>query len=1342
MSIGDRPYIGTYALNNRGLVRHVPDCLVYINGSLDISGCSGCGGRIDLQQFISATSVDAGVETGGASASVTLHIPRSEGASFFRDGQFILKPGLEINIYYRGYFPVSGILADKPPSETGGVDVSNSVMYPYYHVFHGVVTNTSYEYSGGEHTASLTCADMLHFWNYQVMSTSGSLFGARPSNSGLKFTLTGNSFREMTPYSIVYTLYREVMGAAGGVEFTMSQTTNQAAKGGSGDDLWSLAILYWEQRFSSNFNSLRMYGTDGSLYNAFQQAFVGQLSSEQVRNLAKEFAEPSNKEKAWTAFDGDAKVARLLGYDVAGTYMSGKSEKDAKKGGAGINVAQMQAYITDISTFGQVNLWESTYETKMNVVQQVSQVTGFEFFQDVDGDFVFKPPFYNLDTSSNRVFVIKDIDLISITFTEAEPEVTALSVKSSYYSNMTGIGVEGTPFGVGASYIDYRLVAQFGFRQNTFEAAYLTDSKALFYACVSRMDLFNLNMHTASCQIPLRPELRPGFPVYLEPFDCFYYLKSFSHTFSFGGQCTTNLTLAGRRAKFYAPGVAPLDGAKPTVDNIFLSDPWLPPTPLETQGNDQVPRLQGFPNVVLAIDNELLNPNYFSVGLSLTELSTEAGMQALIRKAKDLGVLQVDEEAAGEKGRRGQWLEGPFLLQSGRSAAIKIPSATDLLAQAASYQTSYQANRPKLDPKTEDGGYNTTILDTELAKETASDVQAIIDAIQAMSKTGIEDGDQTANYLTMLNDTKASFNPGAATPGYYRYYSSSHPDPEQQGMKEMVADASTSGTTQAGDLIHLDSPKTVIGFQKNSTTLGKITVTAGIPLMRPNTGAGDARAVATPTHMIGTLAFAQSRTTEEISVPLVSSSRINSYPKKKYEEVVIPRLRAVADYSSGEAVQSRFAGLYATLALLVTEVPKTLDLTNLEKTEVPIFPAALASLPCQTTDYRGQKVGDNLDKLVEELFKSESEGVKTIAKTLAKALSDPVQAIFKNAFEERKAEVGAPKQVKGATTEQVQANTDAYAELDIAWGNLIIDSSSDDQAVSVQGDKAAPLKIQIPKFSDESKQYTPVFPVSDERGYEVIGSYRYGRGLSTAQGGSFQQLHDVDFYALGNVDAIDMFIQEIQNQDSLAIALGVVAESFPEEAAALAAASGVQATGGNDILAAVSADPTQFETGFANFMSSTNDASQKVTTTNAAYSLADLGLQTSRQVCSCKSAEADVLLMAYGEQGFVATDQPDVVSQWMADQNLAISKAWEASQEALRGQVLDGSTRNLSDAFKAAKGQLVSGMSSAVGDFEQAKGDLQAAGAAVKSDAESIPDSVLSYPDEAVSFFNPNPDED
>jgi hypothetical protein len=165
-NISDRPYTGTWGNNMRQVVRHTPDGMVFINGDLALPGCERCRGRIDIQRYVTGISVDASTQPGGLSATLTLSVPKISGDQIFRDGYNKLYPGLEVHIYMRGFFPTTGFLGAAGTGSDiqlregfgGNVEWDNVPIYPYYPVFHGVVTNVTYDYSGGEYHASVSCA--------------------------------------------------------------------------------------------------------------------------------------------------------------------------------------------------------------------------------------------------------------------------------------------------------------------------------------------------------------------------------------------------------------------------------------------------------------------------------------------------------------------------------------------------------------------------------------------------------------------------------------------------------------------------------------------------------------------------------------------------------------------------------------------------------------------------------------------------------------------------------------------------------------------------------------------------------------------------------------------------------------------------------------------------------------------------------------------------------------------------------------------------------------------------------------------------------------------------------
>lgn len=905
MAIVDRPYAGNWQPNLRQVIQYTPDMLVYLNGDTSMPGCQTCRHNIDLQEFVTSVSVDCGTEPGASNASISLSIPRFYGDSLFRDGNTILKTALEVHLYARGYFPMKGLAT--PSAKVGNVALSDIPQYPYYPVFHGVVTSVSHEYSGGYYSATITCNGMLHFWQHMKLASSGSYFGSRPNNSGVRTTLRGHPFSGMTPYAIIYNLFRDTAGAAAGVGFALQSRTNfRATSSTTRDSIFSLAMRYWERRFRDRAYGLRMHGASGQMFTASQQAYISQFrtSSAAGRFITANLEQrtggrnPLAQDQALLLGLRSESDGRVLRQPDLGLLPS------ANGGGFGLNVTAMQAFVTDISTFGQVNFFESTYESKLDVATQVTGITGYEFYQDVDGDLVFKPPLYNLDTSSSRVYRIEPIDIISINFTESEPEATYVIVKGGPFANMRGV-VDEAEWGMRSVYVDYKGVAQYGWREHSIETSYYSNARSAFFAGVAQLDRINAAANSCSITIPMRAELRPGYPVYIPNIDCFYYIQSLSHAFSFGGQCTTTLNLVARRRKFLPPGSASVDAGAHGVSTVDLANTSLPPKALQALTPDGVPRLIGFPNVVMALDPTNINPLFFVYGFQAEETVLTTGNTEQIARNRQLFLssfihVLVDRNILGLSSSvpaTSNPLEGPWTIQTDENSEITFTRA-DLLQTLGNFisfrtaartaiptlreeYTRLAAARYTLDRKAsrtadEETRLTRTIPDRMRQIEndistlqanfgtrseqvngqgtqgfgTLSQSQASIQASQTAIQTanehdphhhrnpaahhprgrnqtrhgasrnrsellgvlawlinqarpqtqgpGMQDQsydptgtvNESATILELLNDRKASMS--INTPGYYRYYSSSHPNPNQQGYSPIGTSAGSS----------------------------------------------------------------------------------------------------------------------------------------------------------------------------------------------------------------------------------------------------------------------------------------------------------------------------------------------------------------------------------------------------------------------------------------------------------------------------------------------------------------------------------------------------------------------
>lgn len=867
-SIEKSAYRGSWKLNQRPVVKYTPDALVFLNGETSLPGCSVCRGRIEVQRFITQLSVDAGTDTLSHTASISMSVPKTQGQQLGIDGHFKIHPGLEVNIYMRGWFPLRGTFSGFTREEFVGSDEddpedpSKWVSYPYYPVFHGMITGVDGpSYSDGSYTVNFSCSSLLHFWQYVNISTSAANLAQKPTNDPSRPTLFGHTFNNMHPFGIMYTLYRDVAGAAAGVEFALSGQSNVDASAGGlaaaasdgGRQLYDNVALYWEQRFKTRIQNLRMYGVNGRLFNSAQQAYLGSASNRDLQNLlpSTQYGDPKGQRPEIDPFSSNFSIAKALGLADGGMDVTFASFATEGTDLASLNLLDMFAFTQAVAEVGTVNLWETTYQTKIDIANAVCEITGYEFYQDVDGDLVFKPPFYNLDTSSNRYYRLEDTDIISFSQNEKEPQATYINVRGTWFKGWTDIVPNDGATAKRSVYVDYKLVARFGWRQASLDISYTTDPRMLFYIGMARMDLLNIDVHSAQCTIPIRPELRPGYPVYVPYLDSYFYITQLSHSFSFGGQCTTSLTLTCRRSKFYAPGF--LEKPNPgesAISKIRLDRTDLPPRPLEVydKGSNTF-RIVGFPNVVMALDPTKANPSFFPVGAGIDYLGSIEDVRILFNALREdianlsPAVLQV----------------APFYVDSDKKIKPQVPTEEiryrlqtgpnpedyiefgldDLIAGFSDLQSlrnrvqSYEQelgqkkaeiaaaierdNKFVTVERLKEGNQSTNsqidqlrVEENVLARQVdfekanldlyqgaeGGNRNILIQLLKALQthrgnparrKLDESGGDVAASYFEALMHLKSQYL-AEALPGRYRYYSSAHPDPSMQGQPILIWD--------------------------------------------------------------------------------------------------------------------------------------------------------------------------------------------------------------------------------------------------------------------------------------------------------------------------------------------------------------------------------------------------------------------------------------------------------------------------------------------------------------------------------------------------------------------------
>ena len=499
------PFQGTFQPNIRPTVVTAPDAIVFINGEQEIIGCPNCSRAFNFNKYITSIQTDLSVDSAPGSATISLSIPRHTIDDFYFDGNAVISPMMEVEIFAKGYYLVEGV-----PQ--------------YYPIFWGLVTEVGDNYSGGEHTVSIHCADILKWWEICKMNINPAY--TVPSGQTGRNVITGNTFAQSNPYDIIFTLalqsFGDVIVGTGSLNNFVQESKQRSTFNAALSDI----MFYWQKRFSRVRSNLLLYGTQG----------VAVRGDTLYQNYSRQNLGPTPT-RTWVA----AQVQNGNGGPDGGNIVFNPSSN------------AVTPYRFVLSNAGQIDLWQSEYQTKLEIANACKEAIGFEFYMDVTGDIVFKPPFYNLDILSNKpTSWIQDIDVIDWDFSESESEVVTQIVLQGQYGGTQDYGMpaELSPF---TTVTDYHLLRKYGWRSQNYNSEFMSSPQLMFYHGLDVLDRINSKRHRGSVSIPMRPELRLGFPIYVAPKDQIWYVNGISHNIAFGSRATTSLTLTAKRSKFIAP---------------------------------------------------------------------------------------------------------------------------------------------------------------------------------------------------------------------------------------------------------------------------------------------------------------------------------------------------------------------------------------------------------------------------------------------------------------------------------------------------------------------------------------------------------------------------------------------------------------------------------------------------------------------------------------------------------------------------------------------------------------------------------------------------------------------
>ena len=560
---------GTWSPNKRPYVVVAPDAYVAFQGETSVIGCGECLRQISINDYVTGISTEASVDSPPGSSTINLSIPDNDVNDFYVDGQFLIVPMMEVEIYAKGYFLVGG--------------------FPqYYKIFWGIVQTVSKNWSGGSTTITISCKDILRWWEITLTTINPAYINQLGSSAG-RHQFWGSQFAGMNPYTIIISLAKEAMG-----DFSSKQSSFVSLfpeKGPEGSVIGSYAInimKYWQLKFGNLWNALVVYGTSGQSYSFTDETRT--LSPNQIS-------------------------APIFKSELAKNKINQESTLLTQ------NPDDIIPFKNEVNKTSDFELFQNEQQSKLALAMTCREYAGYEFYCDTTGDIIFKPPFYNLNVLPNKpVSWIQDFEIIDDGVTDSEAEVyTHITASGNTFGGHTDYGVNDDFTTTRAGVYDFHLLRRYGWRRFDYQCEWVGNPRKLIYHLLDYLDRLNAKRQQGSITIPMRPELRMGFPIWFPKYDSFFYIQGISHQYSVGGQATTTLTLIAKRSKFIAPSnIGTIeqsdvkgDGKTKKKKKAYIIT--FPTRPGSTTGQDQnieggdpviikdpkTGKMLGYPNVVM-----------------------------------------------------------------------------------------------------------------------------------------------------------------------------------------------------------------------------------------------------------------------------------------------------------------------------------------------------------------------------------------------------------------------------------------------------------------------------------------------------------------------------------------------------------------------------------------------------------------------------------------------------------------------------------------------------------------------------------------------------------------------
>lgn len=534
-------------VQEREIVKTAPDIVVYLDGLpyllnyfIDDQKTNTNYSIVNFNDYVTSYNASYDTDIMIPNASIGLQVPNYFKHKFVMPGgNNLIQTMMEVQVFAKGYFLATN---------------SDTV---YRRVFKGIVSHISYNDNGKTLEISIQCYGSLHLLELMQINLNPSVQYAPPT--GVANTFWQTIFGDKNPYEILAAMFVYGLNSAGFQQTNLGQST-PAYK-------------------SNTFNAAVQNG-----YIAKWQAILTNVAKE-VHIYGTAFKDHPDKTKT-----KPSDVAADRGMDkLAANNVYLKTQTDPQQW-ADIYYSKIRQWQPE-ATITSLSLLNNQIVSRMEYIRKIIQAINFEGYQDIDGKIIIKPPAYNLDvtnlgtpnvstsavpaagggsgdpyssasnplteiTAQTNPFIIYLSEIL--TENETEDQAAIRKTRTAVHGNANphmNIGylkdITGT-----AQWIDIPKLQKFGLREEpTIEVPwlYMGDNKTLFTYAVAETVRANRGYRTYTVTIPMRPELKLGFPIYFPHKDIYGYIKSVNIAYQVGGTATMTIMCDSIRRRVTVP---------------------------------------------------------------------------------------------------------------------------------------------------------------------------------------------------------------------------------------------------------------------------------------------------------------------------------------------------------------------------------------------------------------------------------------------------------------------------------------------------------------------------------------------------------------------------------------------------------------------------------------------------------------------------------------------------------------------------------------------------------------------------------------------------------------------